>query len=1022
MSAERRIPLPVTTFTGRDSELARLASLATTEVLFLICGVAGVGKTELAFALAQRLRESGLDDAAQLHIRVNPGDSIRCFLAELLADLGCPGKAMDAQEGMGSEDDLVELMIMQSADALEKASHILIIDDAHHLADPGIWRTLTYLARHVRRSHIIVTSRQTVPKSHEDLVPVVCSLKALDEDQSIQLVELLAERLQLDCSNPQALFQQAKGNPFYLRRALAKSSHGRDTLADSLAELSDAQRSVLLLAALLRSPRRSAFAPNVLEELARYMLVDEVRQESPESISVHDLVRDTLLRTCSAASIREAHRQAAQLCERQIHTSDRTSSIDVVDTASHYLAADDTKAAWRCIATHHSQMAAQGEDHLMIAPLNSLREKSVEHQDAIDLLRAQCLLRACILDQADEVLSTIVVDTLGHQAPLFYGLRAELEQRRGHVASAATLLENAIASTSETEHAARFRLQVQVALLWALRSHGARSRTILSDALANLEMPTPRQEGLCGWARSLSWTFAEHYESAARAAQEARATIANQKLSDLDSRLAMVLTLACVESDRMQEGRAAANEIASVGLRQPVAALYRSIAQYAAGEVHAASESLQNLYEYFLQHGDRINAFLASYYGSVSSLASGRLVEAQKRAVAAEVLARDAGFYSLEAMALAQQALLAAEAVQAEQAHLLADRALALDACGPLSRCRAHCAHAHAHMLGGDISLALVEIGHARTCLAGPGLAFARVRVDIEEAAVCIVGGDAQRAIDLAHTAARHYQEHGRDYETARAQLILASAHVARGRVGDIVFAEEQISDARTLADRGSLLFIQVGCSILSASLTRRTQGKTAGDEQLLATLREQVPIRDTIYARTLLTAVEGGGDIPGALAFLAAIGLCEPQGGYLIGPQGRRAVRDIQNERKSYLLFVDGLEGEIWLNKGANCITGKPILAALLGEFILAQGQSVPASELYEHVWKQEYHPLRHRNTLYVAISRLRKTLGSILGATEVIERNKEGWRLVAGTDAAITVASTQSQRAHVLPPSSAT
>jgi hypothetical protein len=46
------------------------------------------------------------------------------------------------------------------------------------------------------------------------------------------------------------------------------------------------------------------------------------------------------------------------------------------------------------------------------------------------------------------------------------------------------------------------------------------------------------------------------------------------------------------------------------------------------------------------------------------------------------------------------------------------------------------------------------------------------------------------------------------------------------------------------------------------------------------------------------------------------------------------------------------------------------------------------------------EYHPLRHRNRLYVALKRLRTTLVELCGDDrgELIETKSGGWRLGAG------------------------
>src|SRR5262249_25474524 len=77
--------------------------------------------------------------------------------------------------------------------------------------------------------------------------------------------------------------------------------------------------------------------------------------------------------------------------------------------------------------------------------------------------------------------------------------------------------------------------------------------------------------------------------------------------------------------------------------------------------------------------------------------------------------------------------------------------------------------------------------------------------------------------------------------------------------------------------------------------------------------------------------------------------------------------------------------------------MTGRPLLCALLAHLTPDEGQS--AEHLFYEVWGgREYHPLRHRNTIYVAITRLRRALQDLLPGREVIETMPRGWRLTSG------------------------
>jgi len=86
---------------------------------------------------------------------------------------------------------------------------------------------------------------------------------------------------------------------------------------------------------------------------------------------------------------------------------------------------------------------------------------------------------------------------------------------------------------------------------------------------------------------------------------------------------------------------------------------------------------------------------------------------------------------------------------------------------------------------------------------------------------------------------------------------------------------------------------------------------------------------------------------------------------------------------------------------------TGRERDYAVIGELarlIEAQPAPVPAEELYRDVWGGlEYHTLRHRNTVYVGVNRLRRALAEVASGTEVIVTTPEGWRIADGVDAAV-------------------
>ncbi|MBZ0237393.1 MAG: helix-turn-helix domain-containing protein, partial [Deltaproteobacteria bacterium] len=148
---------------------------------------------------------------------------------------------------------------------------------------------------------------------------------------------------------------------------------------------------------------------------------------------------------------------------------------------------------------------------------------------------------------------------------------------------------------------------------------------------------------------------------------------------------------------------------------------------------------------------------------------------------------------------------------------------------------------------------------------------------------------------------------------------------------------------------------------------------------------------------------------VPGALALLAHLGFSETVDCYLVDRRGRRAAmeKEIARERAVRELFVDELRSLIVAGRGAREIGGRPMLCALLSVLVQARGEAVAPETVYKRVWGvAEYHPLQHRNALYVAINRLRACLRELLPEREVVERAGNGWRLADDVDACVAIA----------------
>ena len=165
-------PRAVRTFTGRQKELARALALLDTEVLFLVYGVSGIGKSEFVYKLIEQARASPPWDGAQL-VLVTVGENHRAehltaFLRLHTGLLRAHDTALDggllASRTPSLQDDLAEIVA-----ALNARPFLVFIDDLHNLDTTTAARVLSYLSRHVQRSRIFVASRLEIPLPNSPL-------------------------------------------------------------------------------------------------------------------------------------------------------------------------------------------------------------------------------------------------------------------------------------------------------------------------------------------------------------------------------------------------------------------------------------------------------------------------------------------------------------------------------------------------------------------------------------------------------------------------------------------------------------------------------------------------------------------------------------------------------------------------------------------------------------------------------------------------------------------------------------
>jgi hypothetical protein len=361
----------------------------------------------------------------------------------------------------------------------------------------------------------------------------------------------------------------------------------------------------------------------------------------------------------------------------------------------------------------------------------------------------------------------------------------------------------------------------------------------------------------------------------------------------------------------------------------------------------------------------------------------------------------------------AERHVRAAQSVASQPAYAafvpLCQRAVALldEARGDADEARAHIGAALEAMPGSPCvridawALAAAEslppMPAASSALAG----YAELR----RAERALAAGDAAAAERAAARAVAWYRTHGMDFEHARAQVLRGEAAACLGRADD---AQAALAAGDALAgERGYRLF-EVRSALVHAALADR-----AGDLDGYA--------RAIVRARAL--ARDGAPN--GAVARAAArLGLSPWRRGPDEEPLdpwrdcarrlGLLRARDVLCARPGRLeLLADDepVSAELCahperneLEGGGKRVTLFPQLVRLFELFVDAGVQGVSAEEIYLCLWSsREYHRLRHRNNVYVAVARLRSLSEPLLDGAPLIERVDDRYRLVPARSVAV-------------------
>ncbi|MEU7862233.1 BTAD domain-containing putative transcriptional regulator [Nonomuraea sp. NPDC049141] len=158
------LPAPLTSFIGRDDDLARIDTLLAAGRLVTVLGPGGAGKTRLAVEAARRHRD-GYRDGAWMIDLASVTEPAKVGAA-VLAGIGLRGGAM-FEARMRVEGDELDVL----ADQLGGRESLLLVDNCEHLIDAVAHLVAALLSR-CPGLRVLATSREPLAVDGEALVPL----------------------------------------------------------------------------------------------------------------------------------------------------------------------------------------------------------------------------------------------------------------------------------------------------------------------------------------------------------------------------------------------------------------------------------------------------------------------------------------------------------------------------------------------------------------------------------------------------------------------------------------------------------------------------------------------------------------------------------------------------------------------------------------------------------------------------------------------------------------------------------
>ncbi len=270
---------------------------------------------------------------------------------------------------------------------------------------------------------------------------------------------------------------------------------------------------------------------------------------------------------------------------------------------------------------------------------------------------------------------------------------------------------------------------------------------------------------------------------------------------------------------------------------------------------------------------------------------------------------------------------------------------------------------------------------------------------DAEQGLRCGASMPRSHVVDAAATAHQWYASVGAEHEASRALLALGEA---RARSGDVVRAAAALTRAADIAEAFHYRPLLIATELVRAHLADRSGDLPAYVRAMAKARRLASPhLVDAALAsaclRVGLDAAANPREAAGPWTDLVGrLGLDRP-GLRLVSLRRSLFLTDEGEPIDEVLdLQVDVITGKVTAAEQVVDLSARRQLIRLLEVLTDAGEAGISLEHLYLEVWQgREYHPLKHRTTVHVALTRLRAALGPLVADLSLIEQHEGGYRI---------------------------